>query len=85
MEIMSRVTSSAFVLVLSSLFCLSCESHEPVPVSSCDQVVKHARKLMGEQADSWRKMEAQCKAASDQDRGCVMVADSAADLARCTM
>jgi ABC-type uncharacterized transport system auxiliary subunit len=59
--------------------------YEPVAVSKCSKVVKHARKLMGNKADSVSKMTTQCKAASDQERGCVMVADSKADLMRCSM
>lgn len=62
-----------------------CSNHEPVPASACDQVVGHAKQLLGDQADSWTKMSAQCQAASDQDRGCVLVADSAADILRCSM
>ncbi len=64
---------------------VACKSHDPVPVSSCAQVVSHARKLLGDRAESWAKMNQRCQTASDQDRGCVMVADSAADILRCSM
>lgn len=63
----------------------ACESHQPVPVDDCRKVVSHAKKLLGDQADPVSKLVAQCQAASDQDRGCVMVADSAADILRCSM
>lgn len=62
-----------------------CQSHDPIPATQCGEVVSHARQLLGDQADPWAKMTRQCQAASDQERGCVLVADSAADILRCAM
>ena len=78
-------TTSLLLTLSTFAFCSGCNSYDPVPESSCDQVVTHAKKLLKDQADPWSKMKAQCQAASDQDRGCVMVADSAADILRCSM
>lgn len=76
-------------LILTGLttiaFISGCQSHDPIPASQCGEVVSHARRLMGDRADPWAKMTRQCQAASDQERGCVMVADSAADILRCAM
>lgn len=61
------------------------KSYDPVALSRCGEVVSHARKLLGTRADSYSESMKQCKGASDGERGCAMVADSAADLMRCKM
>ena len=68
------------------LFCTGgCDKFEPVAKADCSKVVKHSRKLLAARADPYSKAMASCKNASDQERGCAMVADSPADLLRCSM
>lgn len=73
-------------LTIGLLVCASaCDKYEPVAVAKCSKIVKHSRKLLAGHADSYSKSMADCKSASDQERGCAMVADSPADLLRCSM
>ncbi len=72
----------AFAAVVLAVGCG--DQYEPVPASECAQVTRHARKLLGSHADSRRETMAQYEAATDQERGCAAVADSAADLMRCS-
>ncbi len=81
----TRIIRGAIVLT-AFLFVTGCgPSYEPVAASQCGKLVKHARGLLGKRADSYSETMATCKAATDQERGCAMVADSAADLMRCSM
>ncbi|MFT5441332.1 MAG: hypothetical protein ACI8W3_000373 [Myxococcota bacterium] len=74
------------IAVIPIFFALACgPAHEPVAASECSKVATHARKLLGSRADSHAETMVTCKAASDEERGCAMVADSAADLMRCSM
>ena len=61
------------------------DAYEPVPASECSSLSRHVRHLLGNRAESRSDTLARCKAASDQERGCATVADSAADLMRCSM
>lgn len=72
-------------LVLTSLTVLSCKSYDPVPASQCKTVVTQARKILGKAAESYSKMLKNCKAATDQERGCATAATSPAALLRCAM
>ena len=76
--------------VLSLLILLSCcagltacSKAEPVPVSACKKVVAHAKSILKDKAPSSSKMLAQCKAASDGARSCVMAADKPMKLLDC--
>ncbi len=80
-----RVLRSFALLILIACSAGACQSYEPVPVSDCRKVVTHARSLLGEKADSWTKMQKSCEEATDEERGCVQAADSAADILRCSM
>ncbi len=83
---MSTTILRSAILLAVFLFSTGCgDSYEPVAASKCSKLVKHARGLLGKRADSYSETMAKCKAASDQERGCAMVADSAADLMRCSM
>jgi hypothetical protein len=77
---------SILFTVLMAVCCVTAcgPKHDPLPVKKCGLVGTHARKLLGSRADSRVKMMKECKAANDEDRGCAMAADSAADLLRCS-
>lgn len=77
----SALITLLFVFALSVV---GCKKYDPVPESECKKVVTHARKVMGKHADKRSKMMKDCKAASDQERGCAKVAKSPAALLRCT-
>lgn len=69
-----------FVLILTA-----CSKAQSVPVSSCDKVVRHAKSILGDKAPATAKMLEQCKAASDEARGCVMAADKPIKMLKCDM
>jgi len=71
------------LLLLCPALLLACSKHEPVPVSQCDKVVAHAKKVLGSQAPSMAEMNKQCKAATDDARGCVLAADKPMKLLKC--
>ena len=73
------VLSCSFVFVLLS----GCSKADPVPVSECKAVVSHAKRVLGDKAPSSSQMLKQCKAASDEARGCVMAADKPMKLLDC--
>jgi hypothetical protein len=64
---------------------IGCSSYDPVPVTECKKVVKHARKVLGKLAPKKSEMMEQCEAADDQARGCVMAAKKTGDLMQCSM
>ncbi|MBE0366195.1 hypothetical protein PULV_b0950 [Pseudoalteromonas ulvae UL12] len=74
-----------FTLVLSSLILAACSKAPPVPSSECDKVVAHAKKVLGAQAPSNSEMTQQCKAATDEARGCVMQADKPMKILKCDL
>lgn len=55
----------------------------PVPVSECDKVVKHIRSVLKDKAPSISEMRNQCKAATDDQRGCAMAADKPMKVLNC--
>ena len=61
----------------------ACSNYEPVAASECGAVVKHAQKVLGSLAPSRSEMMANCKNASDKERGCVMASDKKGALAQC--
>ena len=69
--------------IICTVFLASCESYEPVAVSECPKVVSHAQKVLGDFAPSRSEMMADCKKASDSERGCVMAATKKGKLAQC--
>jgi len=70
-------------LITGSLLIQGCNSYDPVPVSQCKKVVKHAKKVLGKMAPKHSKMIADCKKASDSERGCIMAATKAGAMAQC--
>jgi len=78
------VTKTLFILLLTTgLLLTGCSSYDPVPVSKCSKVVSHAKKTLGKLAPTYSKMMASCKKASDQERGCIMAATKAGQVAQC--
>lgn len=72
------LSCSLTILVLSG-----CSKADPVPVTECKAVVSHAKRVLGDKAPSSSQMLKQCKAASDEARGCVMAADKPMKLLDC--
>lgn len=78
------VSINKLSIVLISIATLTaCSKADPVPVTECKKVVSHAKKVLGEQAPSSSKMLKQCKAASDEVRGCVLAADKPMKILKC--
>lgn len=75
------VTFLALPLVLITL--VSCSKVPPVAVSECKNVVSHVKKVLKDNAPSKSKMLKQCKAATDEARGCVMAADKPMKILQC--
>lgn len=71
------------VLIIAIATLTACSKADPVPVSECKKIVSHAKKVLGEQAPSSSKMLKQCKAASDETRGCVLAADKPMKILKC--
>ncbi len=56
---------------------------DPVPASSCDKVVAHTMSVLKDKSPSKSKLLAQCKAATDEQRGCIMAADKPMKILQC--
>ncbi|WP_100914907.1 hypothetical protein [Pseudoalteromonas spongiae] len=82
-----KFPASSVTLTLSCSFAIvlltGCSKADPVPVSECKAVVSHAKRVLGDKAPSSSQMLKQCKAASDEARGCVMAADKPMKLLDC--
>ncbi|WDE03785.1 hypothetical protein SG34_020735 [Thalassomonas viridans] len=74
---------TAILLIFCPGLLFACSKHEPVPVNQCDQVIAHAKKVLGGKAPSTAEMSKQCKAATDDARGCVLAADKPMKLLKC--
>ena len=61
----------------------ACSQAELVSVSECDKVVAHAQTILKENAPSKAGMLKQCKAATDEARGCVLASDKPMKLLKC--
>jgi hypothetical protein len=70
-------------LCCTALFLQSCTNYEPVAISECKVVVKHAQKLLGDLAPRRSQLMTDCKKATDKERGCVMAATTGGQAARC--
>lgn len=86
---MNKTVKSTLVLKPILVACIAlfvvtaCSKATPVPESDCDKVIKHAKKVLGKNAPSSSKMQKQCKAATDEARGCVMAADKPMKILQC--
>ena len=69
--------------IASILMLSGCTNYEPVAAGKCPEVVKHAKKVLGAMAPDAKTMMADCKAATDSERGCVMAATKKGALAQC--
>ncbi len=56
---------------------------EKVPVEQCPAVVEHVKFIQGVKSPSIAAMMAECKVASDEERGCLISAGSRRQLAQC--
>jgi len=74
---------SYLALPLVILTLVSCSKATPVPISECESVVSHVKKVLKSNAPSQSKMLKQCKAATDDARGCVMAADKPMKILQC--
>ena len=68
---------------LAVLLSLSGCGAPPVAVSECDKVVKHIRGVLKDKAPSTSELTKQCKAATDEQRGCAMAADKPMKILQC--
>ena len=70
-------------LFIGVLLMQGCSKHDPVSVAECDKVVAHAAKVLGKFASSNAVMMADCKKATDNERGCIMAATKKGQIAQC--
>ncbi|RXJ73286.1 hypothetical protein CS022_10885 [Veronia nyctiphanis] len=61
----------------------ACTDHPAVSVDQCNQVVAHAKQVLGSMAPDNATLVSQCQAATDSERGCVMAATKKGQLAQC--
>ena len=71
------------LLIFCPWLLIGCNKLEPVPASQCDEVVNHAKKVLGGSAPSTSEMSKQCKAATDEARACILAADKPMKLLKC--
>ena len=72
------IGSLALILALSS-----CGEAPKVPPSECKAVVKHVKSVLGKFAPGDKEIMSQCKAATDEARGCAMAAKKPMKLTQC--
>ena len=60
-----------------------CTRYDPVPASQCHSIVTHAQGLLKENAPAYEKMMNDCKAATDEKRGCAKAAKNGLKLLGC--
>lgn len=71
------------VLPLMIVTLVGCSKATPVPASECSAVTSHVKKVLKDRAPSQSKMLEQCKAATDDARGCIMAADKPMKILQC--
>ena len=74
---------SYLALPLVVITLVSCSKAPPVAVSECDTVISHVKKVLKDRAPNQSSMLKQCKAATDEARGCIMAADKPMKLLQC--
>ncbi len=80
----SKVSNTIGAAIIGvSVILSACSSYDPVPVSDCGKVVKHAKKVLKEFAPSHAEMTKDCKAATDTERGCIMAATKKGQILQC--
>ena len=83
---MSKLSSYLPLILIFAGFAFlltGCSKADPVSVSECKSVVAHAKRVLGDKAPSSSEMLKQCKAATDEARGCVLAADKPMKLLDC--
>jgi len=78
-----KTTACIAGLFAGMIFIQSCSSYDPVSVKDCKKVVMHAQKILGDFAPKRSEMMADCKKATDSERGCVMAATKKGQVAQC--
>jgi len=76
------IVNICFALTLSAI--QGCTSYEPVSVKQCTSVVKHAQKVLGKMSPPYEKLLKSCKAATDNERGCIMAAKKMGQITQCS-
>lgn len=76
-------TGRVIALSIAILIVPACTKHDPVPVSDCGKVVKHAMKVLKNFDPKRSDLMKNCKQATDTQRGCVMASKKAGKLAQC--
>lgn len=74
---------SYLALPLVVLTLVSCSKAVPVPQSECDAVISHVKSILKDKAPGKSALRKQCKAATDEARGCVMAADKPMKILQC--
>ncbi|NTS78637.1 hypothetical protein HR060_17475 [Catenovulum sp. SM1970] len=77
-----KLLKTSVPAIISICLLASC-SEQPVPASECDKVVAHIKAVLKDKAPSSSKLSAECKAATDEQRGCVMGADKPMKILQC--
>jgi len=70
-------------VIVSTFIIQSCTNYEPVAVSQCKVVVKHAQKVLGSLSPRRSELMTDCKKASDTERGCVMSSKKSGEILQC--
>lgn len=73
----------SITLALAVLTLTACSSPEPLDDSHCKAIVKHVTKSLGKLAPEPMGIYKECKAGTDEQRGCVMVAENAMQVSKC--
>jgi hypothetical protein len=81
-DIISALTLRALLSVML-ITLVGCSKAPPVSISECETVVSHVKSVLKGNAPSNSKMLKQCKAATDEARGCVMAADKPMTILQC--
>ena len=71
------------LLLLCPWIFFACSKLEPVPVTECNKVISHAKKILGARAPTKQEMTKQCQEASDEARACVLDADKPMKMLQC--
>lgn len=74
---------STLLAMSASLLLSACGGPPPVAASQCDKVVKHVQSVLKDKSPSRAKLTSQCKAATDEQRGCAMAADKPMKVLQC--
>lgn len=80
---MSLNKNKLLIIVVAFSGLAACSGPTPLPQSDCDKIVTHVTKVLGKYAPANSEMNKQCKAATDEARGCAMLAQKPMALSQC--